>query len=57
MSSQNQHIEINDAILMAYINGELTAKEYDAVDKWLSESDQNKLEFEDLKRLGKYQVS
>ncbi len=50
MSSHNQNIEMNDAILMAYINGELNIDEKKLVNKWLDGSEENRNHFENLSK-------
>ncbi|MFK8037731.1 MAG: FecR domain-containing protein [Crocinitomicaceae bacterium] len=49
MSSQN-HISINETILMAFINGELTIEQSASVEAWLDQSPKNKAVFDSLKK-------
>jgi len=41
MNKKYQNIEINEAVIMAYINGELTSSEIKIVEQWLAESEIN----------------
>jgi len=48
--SNNEEIEINEAVLIAYINDELSREEKTRVDRWLLSSNANLKQFDDIKK-------
>ena len=48
--SDNHHIEINEAVLMSYINAELPPAHMAEVEHWLLLSDDNRAQFDQLKK-------
>jgi ferric-dicitrate binding protein FerR (iron transport regulator) len=50
MSSSEQHMVIDEASLMAYINGELTTSQVKSVQNWLKASEKHRLDFEQLRK-------
>ncbi|MFK8045606.1 MAG: FecR family protein [Crocinitomicaceae bacterium] len=50
MNNNYQNIEVNEAVLMAYINGELLPKENKTVEHWLAKSEDNQNTFKNLKK-------
>ncbi len=49
MTNEN-NIEINDTVLMSYINAELSATQLEAVERWLTLSSENQDHFDQLKK-------
>lgn len=47
---RNEHIEITDGLLLAYVNEELTTVQQEAVEAWLYKSTENKVRLEELKK-------
>ncbi|MDX1350322.1 MAG: hypothetical protein R3279_08745, partial [Putridiphycobacter sp.] len=50
MSGSEQHMVIDEATLMAYINGELTTSQIKSVQNWLKASEKHRQDFEQLRK-------
>lgn len=49
--SEKYNIEFNEATLIAYINGELSASDHDMVEHWLTLSEDNQKELDRIKKI------